>query len=288
MGSKPPKTQTLESKTEPWAPTQPYLMDLMSQAQNLYRSDIGNQYAPFSTVVPYSPDTQAGLAYKRQVANNPALINSAVGQMQNTLAGDYLHPQTNPYLTGVTDLINNQITSEIAANAATPGRYNFGVHQDELNRRLGEYNNNLYSNNYEAERAAQFAAAAQAPQLYQAQMMPAELLQQTGQLREAQAQAQIQDQIARWNFVQQNPWDQLQRYNDIVNGNAQNWGSDFKPKEYGGDRGLSTAGVFDAVNGGVGLLDRFGAFDGGGVGGSALTAPNNSALNIGGGGSFYT
>ena len=55
-------TQTTVQNTDPWKPAQPYLTDLMGQAQNLYNTSSQNtDYAPFNTVAPFSDQTQQAL-----------------------------------------------------------------------------------------------------------------------------------------------------------------------------------------------------------------------------------
>ena len=50
-------TQT-SGEVIPYAPTEPYLEDILQQAENIYQSDVGKSYFPSSTVVPFAPQTQ--------------------------------------------------------------------------------------------------------------------------------------------------------------------------------------------------------------------------------------
>lgn len=61
-------TQVVEQNSDPWERSQPFLTDVMSNAQNLYRSGAGQQYAPFSTVTPMHGATTAGLNTARDIA----------------------------------------------------------------------------------------------------------------------------------------------------------------------------------------------------------------------------
>jgi len=73
-------TSTTQQKSDPWAPAQPYLTDIMSQAQGLYNSQKGqNSYAPFNTVTPQSDTTLQGLDLTSQRALNGSPINQAAG-----------------------------------------------------------------------------------------------------------------------------------------------------------------------------------------------------------------
>jgi len=53
-------TQT-SGEVVPYAPTEPYLQDILQQAENIYQSDAGRSYFPNSTVVPFAPQTQQAL-----------------------------------------------------------------------------------------------------------------------------------------------------------------------------------------------------------------------------------
>lgn len=68
----------------PWSGAQPYLLDIMSQAQGLYNN--GSSYAPFSTVAPFSPTTQEGLNLTTQRAlNGSPVVNQADQSVTNLL-----------------------------------------------------------------------------------------------------------------------------------------------------------------------------------------------------------
>jgi hypothetical protein len=53
-------TQT-SGEVNPYAPTEPYLQDILQQAENIYQSDVGTQYFPGSTVIPFAPQSQQAL-----------------------------------------------------------------------------------------------------------------------------------------------------------------------------------------------------------------------------------
>ena len=53
--------QTTTSSTQPYAPAEPYLQDILGEAQNIYRSDVGRSFFPGSTVVPFADQTQEAL-----------------------------------------------------------------------------------------------------------------------------------------------------------------------------------------------------------------------------------
>ena len=44
-----------------YGPAEPYVQDILQESARLYGSDIGRQYFPGSTVVPFAPETQAAM-----------------------------------------------------------------------------------------------------------------------------------------------------------------------------------------------------------------------------------
>jgi hypothetical protein len=68
-------------------------------------------------------------------------------------------------------------------------------------------------------------AANMAPTLDQAAYMPYQQLQNVGQAYENQSNAELQDKISRYNSNQQQPFQQLQAYSDMINGVSRNYGT---------------------------------------------------------------
>ena len=52
------ETITQENQVSPYAPSEPYLNNILTEASNLYQSGTGSQYYPGSTVVPFAQQTQ--------------------------------------------------------------------------------------------------------------------------------------------------------------------------------------------------------------------------------------
>lgn len=68
--------------TTPWSGQQPYLTDIMGEAQNMFNQGIGQNYYPGQTVAPFSPQTQAGMDLMTQRA--------LVGSPQQDQLGNYI------------------------------------------------------------------------------------------------------------------------------------------------------------------------------------------------------
>ena len=75
----------------PYAPSEPYLKDIMSEAENIYQSDAGKSYFPGSTVVPFAPDTAAALDLQRarsyDLMGPSSIYNTAVGTATDAATG---------------------------------------------------------------------------------------------------------------------------------------------------------------------------------------------------------
>jgi hypothetical protein len=112
-----------EVTNEPWAPTQPYLNDIMGQAQNLYQSG-GVQQNPW---------------------------------MQPTAEGAYLG-DNNPYLATMYQGGADDIQRRVNSLHSGMGRYGSETHQDALADNLGQFYASIYAPAYESERNRQYGA----------------------------------------------------------------------------------------------------------------------------------
>ena len=105
------KTETTVEKVEnrdPWAPAQPYILDTMRGAKQLYNSDAGKYFFPGNTSVPTSWDTAYALDAMRNRAVYGSPLNSAAqNQALNTIQGDYFNPTNDFYQSGINGGFNN-------------------------------------------------------------------------------------------------------------------------------------------------------------------------------------
>jgi len=108
------------------------------------------------------------------------------------------------------------------------GRYGSNVSADLQNRAATTLANTLANKagelaytNYGAERARQEAAVANAPQLAQADYADIAQLGQVGQTQEGYSQQALQDQINRYNYEANLPYQKLSQYAGLVAGTPQ-------------------------------------------------------------------
>src|SRR5438132_926767 len=105
-------TQTVE-KSDPWSGQQPYLTTGFKQAQDVFLNDPPPEFYPNSTVVPFSPETNAALQLQTQRALAGSPIQSAgTSQLADTLSGNYLNQL--PYI------YNNPIQQSINSDVIAP------------------------------------------------------------------------------------------------------------------------------------------------------------------------
>lgn len=210
-------TDTVKSKSEPWTAAQPYLTDIMSQAKSIYGSGAGREYYPFSTVVPFSNQSEQALTNIEALAGQtPGYMDAANNTLEKTLNGDFLN--ANPYLDGIFNNAANKIEDRLNQSAAMRGRTGSGVHQQLLTENLGQLHNDIYGSNYQQERDRMQGSIVAAPALDAQRYAGADRLASVGAARENQAQAQIQDAMNRWDFQNNAMWDLLNKYNATVQG----------------------------------------------------------------------
>ena len=191
------ETRTITSSTGAPAYAQPYLKYGLQQAKALYESPTP-QYYPGSTVVGYSPETEAALSATRQYASQP---NQLVSGVQDVVAQNLMG--TNPLQAAAF----RPVVEQVQGQAAKAGRYGSGYQQAAVAQALAPY---AYQ--------AQQSAISQAPAAYQFGLAPADLMMGVGAAREEAARAQLQADIDRFTFEQNKPQQKLAEYLTSVQG----------------------------------------------------------------------
>lgn len=272
-------TSTVTQKADPWKEAQPYLTDIMKQAQDVYRN-VPFGFFPGQTFVPMSGNTQFGQQALGAAAGNQGQLLGQAGysinnilsgqdpfmqQLGATAQGNYLNGS--PALDDLYQSMASRIGDQVGAQFSAAGRYGSGKYVDALGRSLGDLGAQIYGQNYTQERANQLNAASQGiekqiqasaflPQLAQAQAMPGQTLLQMGALDESYQGMALKDAMDRFYALQQNPWDQLNQYNAVIQG-------------FGGLGGQSTtattqpgvsplAGALGGLSGGLGIASSLG------------------------------
>lgn len=210
---------------------QPFLSYGLGEAQRLYQAG-GPQYYPGQTYVGPSQTTQSGLqALEQRAMQGSPLVGQAQQQIQNTIGGQYL--SGNPFFQGAFAPAAQAATTQfqtaigdIGSAASKAGRYGsgaMGTLQDRASGQLAQQLSNtagqLAYQNYADERARQQAATMAAPGMAQADYQDIQNLMAAGQAREGYTGQQLQSDIARFNFGQQAPQQNLSAFLSSVYGN---------------------------------------------------------------------
>jgi hypothetical protein len=236
-GSKQSGTSTTVQSSAPWSGQQPYLEEGFKRAKtDILEKPIS--YYPHSTVVPFAPQTQEALQMgeTRARAGSP-LTQGAQEMVGQTVSGEFLG--ANPYLNRAVEAATRPMVEQfqtttmpaIQSGFGGRGRYGSGLQAyqqrkagEGLTRQIGDVAGSMAFRDYGDERQRMMQAAQMAPGLAEADYSDISKLQQIGGIREAQAGAELEEDIARYMHAQQAPQDALQRYMSLVAGGS-----------YGGD-----------------------------------------------------
>ncbi len=186
--------QTVNTQVNPPAYAQPFLEFGLSEAKQRYETGEPNYY-PFPTTVGFSPESEMALDMVRDRALDP---NSLTAQAQNVVQQNLMG--TNPLMS----MAFQPVVDTIESRFSKAGRYGSGANQSALASGLAPI---AYK--------AQQDALAMAPNI---QNLDAQQLAQVGGAREADAMAQLQSDIDRFNFEQNIDDQRLSNFLSLIGG----------------------------------------------------------------------
>jgi len=161
-----------ETTRTPYAPAEPALQQILSEAEQLYGQGVGA-----SGYVAPTQQTLQGLAAQEQLGT------AAQQQLAATLGGQYLNPFLSPLLQKTAADISTGVQSQFSAAGRTPGS---PMSQQQIVSQVAQAALPLAFKQYETERARQLGIASQAPSLFQTGQQ-LEAIQRQQQLAPAQA-----------------------------------------------------------------------------------------------------
>jgi len=225
-------TSTTTSEVPDWQ--KPYLQDIYGMASGQVGTPV--QYYPGETVSGFTPEQQAAQQATtfRSLEGSP-LLGSAQQENLKTTGGQYLDPNTNPWLAktyeqaarDVTKTFGTvtapMITKEAGAAGAWGGAREGvakGTALSGFSQNLADLATKIYAPAYETERGRQQAAVAQAPALAEADYSDISKLAAVGQEKQAMEQARIDAAMKEWEFSQMEPWQRLGMYSNLITGDA--------------------------------------------------------------------
>ena len=142
-----------QARVDPYAPAQPALNQIISEAGNLYNQGVGAA----GYVAPTTQTTQG-------IAQQEVMAGAANQQLADTLAGNYLNPFLSPMLQGSANQIATAVNSEFSGAGRTPGSM---MNQQQILSGITQEALPLAFDQYERERQRQLGIASAAPTLTQ-------------------------------------------------------------------------------------------------------------------------
>ena len=260
--------ETTTQTPQPYAPAEPFLKDILGEAQNVYRSGVGRQFFPSSTVVPFADQTQQALNLQQAAALEQMQPSTLQGQAATTLGNLASGTASNQFL----DQLRQGITSDVMGNVQTQfgGMGRTGTSpgaQQAVARGITQAYAPIATGLQQQERDRQLRAAQTLSPLQEQmdlrQTSGIASLGGVGAAYENLAQRQLQDQIARFQFGQQAPIQALQNYAGLITPIASGL-----PVTTASQPGVSPLqGAFGGAVAGSALPGPYGAIGGGILGG---------------------
>jgi hypothetical protein len=170
-----------QAQVNPYAPAQPALNQILSEAGNLYNQGVGAS----GYVAPTTQTTQ-GLAQQEVMAG------ASQQQLADTLSGKYLNPFLSPMLQGSANQIATAVNSEFSGAGRTPGSM---MNQQQILSGITQEALPLAFDQYERERQRQLGIASASPTM-------------------TQVGAQLENIERQKNLA---PFQSLQQYSSLVN-----------------------------------------------------------------------
>lgn len=198
------------STRSPWRYQADFITGGFQGAKDIY--DRGPYKGPF--IAQESPWTvQARQALANTATDPNSLSSYSKDVLASTIRGDYMRPDSNPYLAAAVNDALGQAKSAFAgqyAGAAGNNIFNSG-YQEALAEGLGRVATNAYLGNYNAEREKQLSAISAAPTF---DTLSANLLFGAGQSEDQRRQAEVAAQQMEFN----SPWNNLANYLNAIKG----------------------------------------------------------------------
>lgn len=139
-----------------------------------------------------------GRAYEEidNLANDSSGIDAALAENNKTIRGDYLNPETNPYLKDIAERMGSSALQKINAQFGSAGRTGSGLAGYFAGQGVGAAVGDVYGANYNTERGRQQAAVGLSPVLDSARYTGANAMAAAGQQLSARPYNQSQQYIS--------------------------------------------------------------------------------------------
>ena len=211
------QSQQTNSSAAPPSYIQPYLQQgIQALVGDFNANPTAPGYYPGATVAPPSQATQSAIQtlFQRGASGSP-VVQAADNSVMSTLNGDYLDLGSNPYFASAvaaaeqpqTKQFMTQVLPSVTAQFEGTGRYGSGQQQaytglalDSLNQAQANAAAGMANTAYQNERSNQLNAANLAPTLANQDFTNIAAMLQAGQAIDANTQANIDSNVARYNY----------------------------------------------------------------------------------------
>lgn len=249
------------TSTAPWSGQQPYLTGngttpgVLPSAAALYSNPADYpQYYPNNTYAPLTGTQQTligGIENYGAGGGNSAL-NSANSALTNQLNPNQLNPFAAPGFQNVINQTLAQVLPQTSASFISGGRADSGLAQAAQTSAATNAIGSLANNNYLAEQQNQLKAGLEAPIVDQQQMGDLTTALGAAGQDQANAQNQINANVAQWNYNQALPFNMLGQYQNFVGGTG--YGGMTTTPMYSNN----LANTLSGITGGLGLANGLG------------------------------
>lgn len=234
--SKGNDTQT--TTQTPWAPLQPYLSEqggIYPEAQRLYQQN-PSQYYSGQTYAGFDPlqqqSQQMGIDYAQSGLGG--ILDPTMASYKNVVSGGLMAPESNPYMSQNIDYMADKVNENMALSgisqnedaAQSTGQYGSSRHgladyltRKDANEVIARNTNDMLMGGYNSGLNAMMSGMSMAPQMGELGMAPSNLMNTIGGERQGMSQQGITEDVNRYNYNQQAPWDDLSRYSGALQGN---------------------------------------------------------------------
>lgn len=236
-GGSPSGSTTSTNVTTPWSGQQAFLSGasnpnltgsaaptgVFQSAAQLYNnpSDYPQMYPGASNGSMTSPFTPLESSAYGAIGNtglNSSLMNQDAATQQSILSGSMLS-SGNPYQQAELQSLNSQITPQLESQFTQGNAMNNPGAAYAVGQGIGSADANILGQNYNTGLNQLTQESVYAPNTYNAQLQGQEAAATAGQAQQTQAQNTLNGQINAYNYNQQLPYQMLQNYAELVNGN---------------------------------------------------------------------
>lgn len=218
MGNEKPATTT--TTNAPWKTAQPYYEDMYKRMAAAVDATNGKWYQGDTYAGPNTVQKNANTWAQNEAMKMGTGVDALRNMATSQLAGDWLSPDKNPYISGVVNAAIKPVQQAFDANklamndqAISQGAYG-GARQDlqqnrlmdDFNKQVGDISNDIYYKNYLTERGYMQNSGDLLEQANKLALSGPTALAAAGSQLQGWDQAELDDAMARWQREQAAPW----------------------------------------------------------------------------------